>query len=353
MGNRQNLLPSVTPVVRSGEKITRVAIVIDKSGSMADFKYEVPEQLKNQLKVVEEESEGATYVTLVDFNTGYNFLFRNYDKRNAYAYYYNFVPNGGTALNDAVGAVIKELEGYENIDDRKTDDWGYLVVVLTDGEENSSIQFSNKDIDNLISTKTKTGHWTFAFMVPSGSGSFVRNRYSLHKDNVVEWDLTKQGFEKVQQLNTQGTRSYLSARSAGEKAITTYFRTDLSGFDPDKKGLLDVTGGFKSYKVEKETDITSFYQYKTGQTYNPQEGKCFYQLTKKELIQPQKSLVVQDKRSKRIFGGDVRKALNMAPSQNGVNLKVDPGNHDNFDIFVQSTSPNRKLVRGTSVLVSK
>jgi hypothetical protein len=31
--------------------------------------------------------------------------------------------------------------------------------------------------------------------------------------------------------------------------------------------------------------------------------------------------------------------------------KVEPGNHANYDIFVQSTSVNRKLPRGTKLIV--
>jgi hypothetical protein len=49
------------------------------------------------------------------------------------------------------------------------------------------------------------------------------------------------------------------------------------------------------------------------------------------------------------MGEDARRMLGLPTS--GV-AKVRPGNHSSFDVFVQSTSLNRKLVRGTKLLVT-
>lgn len=353
MGNRTNLLATNLPEVKTNEKITRVIIVVDRSGSMADFKDQVPKQLKNQLQVIYNQSEGKVDVSLLDFSYNTHFVYKSLVPLEALNRIYNFAPFGGTALNDGIGQAVRYLEAFERFDQLKTDDWGYLVVILTDGGENSSHIFSGEQIEKMITEKQKTGHWTFAFMVPKGHSRHVVNNYGALRENVTEWEQNRQAFEAVQHMNQIGTANYMSTRSAGGKALTTYFKTDLSSFDPKKSKLLDVTGSFKTYKVDKESDITTFYQYKTGKTYNPLEGKGYYQLTKKELIQPQKHMVVRNKDTKIIYGGDVREALGMGAAQNGVNMKVDPGNHSNYDIFIQSTSPNRKLVRGSEFLVVK
>lgn len=352
VGNRANFLPQNNVPVQGNKKLTRIAIVLDKSGSMDFCQNEVPIQLKNQFKAIKDNAEGDVFVSFSDFDYSARNIFVNKKPQEALEYPYNFVPGGGTALTDSVMNAIRVLEGTEVLDQNLTQDWGYLVVVLTDGGENQS-STPAKLLAEKIHDKQMTGHWTFAFMVPKGYAKTVASHYGALKENVTEWDQTKKEYERVSQSNVAATANYLGARAVGQASVTNYFRTDLSNFDPAQSKLLNVTGNFKTHKVEKETDITTFYNYKTGLNYNPKDGKCFYQLTKKELIQPVKDILVRHKVSKQIFGGDVRKALKMAESSSGVNLKVEPGNHAEYDIFVQSMSPNRKLVRGTEVLIVK
>lgn len=81
------------------------------------------------------------------------------------------------------------------------------------------------------------------------------------------------------------------------------------------------------------------------------KGCAFYQLTKPELVQKHKDLMVKEKTGRVLYGGqEVRKVLGLPEFQDG---KVTPGNHANYDVFVQSTANNRKLVRGTTVMVRK
>ncbi len=89
---------------------------------------------------------------------------------------------------------------------------------------------------------------------------------------------------------------------------------------------------------------------KTKSPYIP--GSVFYQLTKTEKIQPQKMVLIMKKGGKGIYGGDeARGLIGLPASEDWIEAKVKPGNHANFEIFVQSSSINRKLVRGTKVLV--
>jgi hypothetical protein len=78
-------------------------------------------------------------------------------------------------------------------------------------------------------------------------------------------------------------------------------------------------------------------------------GAAFYQLMKKEdEVQDYKQIVIRDKKSKVVYSGaNARQMLGLP--YNGT-VKVVPGNHGTYDIFIQSTSVNRKLVKGTQVL---
>jgi len=63
-----------------------------------------------------------------------------------------FVPRGSTALLDAIGKTIKNVSSSAP-----------TVVILTDGQENSSRDYTKAHIKDLIEQKTKDG-WTFVYL---------------------------------------------------------------------------------------------------------------------------------------------------------------------------------------------
>lgn len=82
-------------------------------------------------------------------------------------------------------------------------------------------------------------------------------------------------------------------------------------------------------------------------------GKGFYELTKAEEIQPQKEIVLQDKATGDMWSGSkARDMINLPLGQRG---KVSPSSlgfqfMDKYNVFVQSTSVNRKLMCNTKFL---
>jgi hypothetical protein len=75
----------------------------------------------------------------------------------------NYVPSGGTALLDAVGVSVQRIErvmGQEIEEDRAS----VVVVIMTDGHENSSRMFNYKEVSKMISRLSNTGKWTFNFL---------------------------------------------------------------------------------------------------------------------------------------------------------------------------------------------
>ena len=111
--------------------------------------------------------------------------------------------------------------------------------------------------------------------------------------------------------------------------------------------LTDVTNRVKASKVEKEVSIKDFIESK-GEAYR--KGDAFYPLTKKETVDQDKKILVQDKKTGRYYTGKaVRKILGL-PEQSA---KLAPGNMAWLNVYLQSTSDNRKLVRGTELVYTK
>ena len=101
-------------------------------------------------------------MTLVQFDTEYEFLHRGVPVQQVPPY--RLVPRGMTALLDAVGRAINETgERLAKMDE--TDRPGLVVfVVMTDGEENSSKEFSKDQVKQMITHQQEKYGWHFTFL---------------------------------------------------------------------------------------------------------------------------------------------------------------------------------------------
>ncbi|MDY7226435.1 vWA domain-containing protein [Hyalangium rubrum] len=342
---------------KSDSLVNHICFVVDRSGSMSSIKPQVVRVFNEQLKTVQRNAKSAGQETF--FST---FMFHS--KVDAPRHFAapvarvpklaakDFKPTGLTALQDAVGTAITRLQKAKGAKDKNT---SFLLIVITDGAENNSRHYKTK-LKGLIQQVQKTGRWSLAFLVPPGNERSL-TRFGIPKGNVTSWDATVKGTKVMDEKLSAGLSTFYKARASGQKSVNAFFTTDMTKVDiKSLTGLKNVSKGFSQWTVDKERSIREFVngklqaspalRKKLGNEYKP--GKGFYELTKPETIQPRKNLAIMDKATKAIFGGDhARKVLGMP---GGANVRVKPGNHLNYAIFVESTSTNRKLVRGTTLL---
>ena len=328
--------------------VNHVALVVDRSGSMGPLARKVVQVFNEKIAELRKnsaESGQETLVTLVTFASQVHVAYRALPVDLVQGLT-GYLPNGQTALIDGVLEAARELESHA---------WGavgdhaFLVEVLTDGEENYSMK-STFEAQREIGRLTREGNWTFAFSVPRGSRRYIVEHFGAEAGNIQEWDQTEVGLERAMAASAVGTQNFYAARAAGVRSVNNYFTTDASKVTASKlrKKSSDVTSQFIKKTVEFETRIDSFCEAKFGGIYIPGAGRAFYQLMKKEKIQANKEVLLLDKTTKHLYDNG-RELLGLPDFE----VKVEPGNHANYDIFVQSTSPNRKLVRGTTVYYRK
>lgn len=328
-------------------KTNYVTFVIDESSSMYPYAQNVRNLMSRLTEDVQKNSAKLGQRTKVSFK-----LFSTttkpateFSEQVAVPYY---SPHGGTALNDAIGETIQKHARYKA---NLLGDIAHLIVVITDGEENESRIFRQDEIRGMITKLQDDDNYTFAFNVPPRKRHLVASQYGVYIDNVTEWEASSRGVVETYTKNVEATSSYLTQRSLGAtKTMAMYVTTDLSKVGKqDLQQLDNFTPRFRSAVVPGETRIDEFVQKTTGQSYLP--GTAFYQLTKPETIQQHKRLLIREKGKQTVYGGDKLKEYLGIPLFKDV--KVNPGNHANYDLFVQSTSTNRKLVRGSTVLLVK
>ena len=136
-----------------------VNVILDKSGSMASKFNDVIEGFNAYLSGLSKEDKVDYLFSLTLFDTMVTYRdvaiplasVRKLDTQ-------TYVPGGNTALNDAIGISVRKVEGDKPQVDK------VITVIMTDGEENSSREWTHDAVKSLIEQKEKEGVWTFVFL---------------------------------------------------------------------------------------------------------------------------------------------------------------------------------------------
>jgi len=139
----------------SVETIFSVVFVLDESGSMEVMGDEPWQSINNFIK--EQKSVGKFNFTLICFNDNVRFIYKNLESdKITNLKTEDYTPSGMTALNDAIGQGItyQKSQSLENV----------IFVILTDGLENSSKEFSKTKVREMIQEMENIHKWKFIYL---------------------------------------------------------------------------------------------------------------------------------------------------------------------------------------------
>lgn len=319
--------------------INHVAFVIDESASMINHRRSVVDLVPKLAQEIRSNVAQESQVTFTTFNSTVNVVNSIFDApRFARTYW----PSGMTALRDGV---IETIRSLSRTDESDGNDHSYLIYVVTDGEENRSIN-SLSQFQEVV--RTLPDNWTLGILVPNISGVHQAKMAGFPAGNIEIWDVnSEKGFEEVANKVSASYQNYTAARSAGARGSSSLFKVNTAHLTPsDVRGDLKEVSG-RLYPVQKEYQIRDFVEQVVGKSYV--KGQSFYELKKSEKVQDYKEIVVVSSTTGKKFGGaDARNLLGI-PSTGEIRLA--PGNSGNWRIFIQSTSVNRKLAKGESLFV--
>lgn len=331
---------------------THVAFCLDESGSVAGIIRPLIKSYNQSLADIKaailREGQEAT-ITALAFGhrqEGHRILYEGHqfqtigELRDG-----DLQPSGMTPLFDSVARAIQCLE---KLDDRDPST-AFIVNVVTDGEENDSRQFGPKAVCEMMRKCINTDRWTFTFMVPTGTKQRFCHNWSIPEGNVMEWDAyTSIGVQQGFVAASTAFDGYFKSRSMGVTSTRSFYANiDDVQSDEVEAVTKNITKDATVLIASTPDTIESFCRKSVGKF---QKGAAFYQLTKTEReVQDYKKIIIRDKKSNEVFAGNVgvRKLLGL-PTTGTITLK--PGKHGQYDIYIQSTSTNRKLVPGASVI---
>ena len=175
---------------------THIAVVLDESGSMSGLKRATIESFNKFLNEQQQEP-GEVTISLVKFNSLVQpqYHFKNINDLMVTLTDETYNPSGTTALYDAEGWTI-EYTG------RRLAEWNedarpekVIIVIITDGLENASSDFTKEKVEALIKQQEETYKWRFVFLAANQSATMSAQSMGMHTNSALTYAATPRGVE--------------------------------------------------------------------------------------------------------------------------------------------------------------
>ncbi|HSF46262.1 MAG TPA: VWA domain-containing protein [Chitinophagaceae bacterium] len=200
-------------------------LIVDKSGSMADVTHQTitgyNEQVQQIQSVQRDFPEQLITIGLSTFNGNVEHYYFGVPAGNAtWLSNQNYVPDGSTSLYDAIGSSVQRLE-QQQATDIMDFDTTVVVIILTDGYENSSRTFRLVDIKRMIARLEETGKWTFSFIGATLDAVEVAAQMDIKAQNSFAFSKETMKEEVWDRVN-HSVRTYANKRRKGENLDDLY-----------------------------------------------------------------------------------------------------------------------------------
>lgn len=328
--------------------INHIVLVLDASSSMSYVQDQLIKVADNQIQYLarrSKELDQETRITVYTFNTvGYSTpriecLVYDKDVLRVPSISTLYKADGMTPLIDATLLALSDLA----MTPEKYGEHSFLVYVLTDGEENAS---KARPAELTAKLNSLPDHWTLAAFVPNQVSVHEAKRFGFPKDNIAVWDATSSaGVQEAGERIRQTTENFMQARATGVRGSRNLFTMAKPSLNQVAKTLGALH--FGQFRLLDVTEVGRIDEFVESRLHRPYKlGEAYYQLSKTETIQPQKEIAIVSKAGA-FVGPEARQLLGI-PNEH---VKVAPANFPDYEIYIQSTSTNRKLMPNTKLLI--
>jgi uncharacterized protein YegL len=204
---------------------TYISLILDCSGSMETIRAETIEHFNEQIEqIIKDSKDLETRISLVTFNNEADIKFFNQPLSKLKPLtLQTYVPNGYTAMYDAIGSTLDRMTS--EIGDINDKNVAALVVILSDGQENNSKKYSAEDIATKIKLLQGTDRWTFSYLGANQDLSEIQKRFNIPKGNISAFVASSSGMKRATAMSVGSTSRYLGLRSAGITYSNDYYGT--------------------------------------------------------------------------------------------------------------------------------
>jgi len=174
---------------------TELVFILDRSGSMYGLEKDTIGGFNSMLEKQKAE-EGEAVVTTVLFDNNYELVHDRFPLKHVAALTEKeYYVGGSTALLDAVGSTIQKISNVQKRLPAASKADKVIFVIITDGMENSSLEYSYDSVKKLIEKhKTKYG-WEFMFLGANIDAVAEAARFGVGEDRAVTYACDSAGVQ--------------------------------------------------------------------------------------------------------------------------------------------------------------
>lgn len=152
----------------------KIVIILDESSSMMPIRENIIKSINDLISEQKNVKGKSATFTLVKFNNNINKVITNKLLTNVQGLSYSdYNPSGFTALYDAIGEVINWFRNEREV----------LMVIVTDGQENSSKRYTKTEINKMIDEKRDKNNWTYVYLSSDLNTQIQGNNIGLQQSN--------------------------------------------------------------------------------------------------------------------------------------------------------------------------
>ncbi|MCH8885882.1 MAG: VWA domain-containing protein [SAR324 cluster bacterium] len=195
-----------------------ISIVLDRSGSMASIKDDTIGGF-NTFISEQKKVEGEGTLTMVQFDNEFEFVHKALGLQKVPLLDdTTFVPRGSTALLDAIGRTLEYTGARLGKMKKASRPDQVLFVIITDGQENASREFSLEQINRMIGERKEKDLWQFVFIGANQDAIESGAELGIDAGNTHAFAADAQGTQAMFQRVSGSTVAYREsgvAQSAG------------------------------------------------------------------------------------------------------------------------------------------
>ncbi len=167
--------------------------ILDRSGSMSGLESDTIGGYNAMLKE-QKEKPGEACVTTVLFDHTYELLHDRIDIRNVEEITENeYFVRGTTALLDAVGMTVNRMVNVQKQAEDSQKAGKVLFVIVTDGLENASREYTFKQVKSMITYEQERYGWEFLFLGANIDAAAAAQSFGINADRAARYHADRAG----------------------------------------------------------------------------------------------------------------------------------------------------------------
>lgn len=205
------------------EDLTFIAVVLDRSGSMATVLDDTIGGFNAFLEEQKKSREGQVLFTLVQFDDQYEIpvngrLISDVPPLTKETY----VPRGWTALYDAIGRTIDDVGSKLRAMPDSERPGKVVIMIQTDGHENRSRDYTRARVAEMIKHQKEKYDWDFVFIGASELAVKDAVAIGVSHDWAAQYSATPEGTSNIMRTASAGMLKYRSL-GVGETKTNGFF----------------------------------------------------------------------------------------------------------------------------------